>query len=375
MREDLRKLIDKVKGISESPGNRRIKQLQDEWRDSTDIMLFNVGLEIPLWGEILGFDLIDYYTDPKTRLIAELKIKIFQYEVIKDDTHVDFTLPIWPGINYEPSLFGSKTELRHDRGPWIGHPLIENLQDINRLGETDLWESPAMKEIVQLCDQINELSAAEVQATPATFGRGPFGLACHLRGMQRFLVDMVDRPAFVHQILDLATTKRIQYTENREKMLGEEREKAYFGDDEVDANLISSEMYEEFIWPYEEKIARFHGGLESYHSCGNLTPFLLLISKLYGFSGSDLHISPWTDLGKAVSLLGSKVTYVKALHPIKDVLSLDEQGMKERIKEIISEASSVRIRIVADAIDKFLPSADVVEKIRTWIQVAREIQS
>jgi hypothetical protein len=55
----------------------------------------------------------------------------------------------------------------------------------------------------------------------------------------------------------------------RAKFLGEPVQKLKLYNDEVDCPTLSPGMYREFILSYEQELARIHGGLVYWHSCGN----------------------------------------------------------------------------------------------------------
>ena len=158
-------------------------------------------------------------------------------------------------------------------------------------------------------DSYLDLINGELPVKPAgipNFNRGPMDTAVQLRGWRSLMFDMIDQPAFVHDLMEAITEYRLDYETRRAELTGIGIEESLGGlwEDDVNCDVLSPDMYEEFVFPYEKRMASQHKQV-TYHSCGNLTPVLPLINKL-----PNLHkiyfSEPWTDFESAKSAVRNK---------------------------------------------------------------------
>ncbi len=81
------------------------------------------------------------------------------------------------------------------------HPLIETAADLDRIVTPDFAASPACRRVVAMHEIFRELTGL----TPGLSCCAPFTLATNLRGIEQFLVDLHDEPAFAHALLTRIT--------------------------------------------------------------------------------------------------------------------------------------------------------------------------
>jgi uroporphyrinogen-III decarboxylase len=130
-------------------------------------------------------------------------------------------------------------------------------------------------------------------------------------------------------------------------------------------------MYREFILPYEMELARFHGGVTYWHSCGNTTVFVEDIHELPGLE--MFHVSPWSDLQHAVEVMGGKIALDVNLDPMEDVLQCEAEQMERRLRDIINTCGDIPFCIRADAFQIIHGVQKDLAKIKLWAQVARRV--
>jgi uroporphyrinogen decarboxylase len=110
----------------------------------------------------------------------------------------------------------------------------------------------------------------------AKFSYSLFERAWSLRGMENLMMDMVQNPSFVHELLDLITDYNLALLDH---MAGYALDGAYFGDDWGCQRglLMSPDMWRTFIKPRIRRMygrAHEHGWDVFIHSCGNITAIL-----------------------------------------------------------------------------------------------------
>lgn len=109
-------------------------------------------------------------------------------------------------------------------------------------------------------------------------------------------------------------------------------------DDEVDISIISPQMYEELIFPYEDELSGFFGGINWSHSCGNKTAIVSTIKKIsrpIGFMDFRLAVD---DLQIAVRNLNGKIPlHVRA--SAEDILTRSEKRIINQLEGIVCMCS------------------------------------
>ena len=121
-----------------------------------------------------------------------------------------------------------------------------------------------------------------------SIGQGPFSMACMVRGMEEFMVDLALRRLIDHceQCLE-----RIAHG-----YCNQGTHLVSCGDSMASSDVVSPEMYEQLAHPSEKKLAEYVKTLDIYfgiHICGNNGP---LLSKLVETGADMLDVDYKTDL-------------------------------------------------------------------------------
>lgn len=378
-------LTEKIDQLVESPRNQEIQRFwqyqeytaKDHWRgiplpsNEVNIIPFTVEPAVPMWAKILNFNVKEFYTNPKCYLKNTLKMMIYRFEKFQDFTPIEKNIPIWLGVAFESSLFGSKTIFMEGESPWIDREhVIKRYKDLDRLEFLDFYKSGLMPLAHRMYNEINELVGDEYNVAFPEWSRGPFGVGCSLRGMQSLLTDILLKPEFVHKLMRLITDARKEWVKERAKFLNQKVGKADLDDDEVNCPSLSPHQYEEFILPYEQELCKFHGGIGYWHSCGDTTELLNSIRKIPRID--MFHIGPWTDIKKSKEVFGKDTALEKCLMPTADVQLASETKMEDKLSEIRGILDGTSYTVRADG----LQVIDSVEKdlvvVKRWVEVAWE---
>ncbi|MDH5795396.1 MAG: hypothetical protein OEZ24_04735, partial [Candidatus Bathyarchaeota archaeon] len=109
-------------------------------------------------------------------------------------------------------------------------------------------------------------------------------------------------------------------------------------------------------------------GIFYFHSCGNITPFLDSIVRIRGLT--RIHISPATDFEIAISKIDRRMVFHKRLDPVNDLAFCDAETMEKRTREVLRTGAGTFMEIDPG------PVMDIaVEKVKTWINMARKVIS
>ena len=325
-----------------------------------------VTLTMRFFANNLGINLVNHYRKPEKYLEDSLRILQFQHEEILDD-RLEKGIVVNFGEVFESSLFGSKPTFISDMDPLLGTPIIETEHDLENMSYPDFYRSGLMPIVIETYETAERIVKGRIPVFFENWGRSPWGVAFHLRGFQNLLEDVYERPDFAYKLLSFITESRIRWEKEKERYLGKKIERAQLQNDEVHSEILSPEIYKEFAYPYEKKLADFYPkGIFYFHSCGNITPFLDTITTIRGLT--LLHISPVTDFGMAVRRFGEKFVFQKRMDPISDVEQSDAVTMEQRIRETLRIGKQARMELDPGPIQNAS-----LKKVKEWISLARKV--
>jgi len=136
----------------------------------------------------------------------------------------------------------------------------------------------------------------------------------HLRGVENYLMDMIDHPKMVHELVDITLSYDLRATE---RMVHAGLEVVVFGDDYADKNspMMSPKHFKEFVFPgLKRAVDNAHqaGAYVVKHTDGNIMPIIDMIiesgvdgiNPLEPVAGMDIrHIKE--KYGDRVAILGN----------------------------------------------------------------------
>ncbi len=378
-------LLERIRALAQTDENSRRSELwklqtdtaEAYWhgcpKEGLDCIPFTIELEHEMWAKIFDFDLDKYYTQGLTYLMADLKIKIYRFENFPDGTPIGKTISLWMGAGFEASLFGLKQVYTKDKDPWIGRePLLKNKSDLDKLVMPDFHNASAMLRVHQMHENMKRLLDDDFSAIMPEWCRGPFGLACHLRGMENVIIDMQEDPGFVHALMQLTTEARKKWTKQRAEFMKVPIHVGSLYNDEVNIPLLSPQLYEKFILPYEIELSKFYGAISYWHSCGDTADLHSLIRCIPHLQ--MIHISPWTDLKQSTAnLAGSGIALEVVLHPLTDIQKATEERIRFHLAHIRAVTEGISTTVRADGLQEIVSAKEDLVKIKRWADIAQSI--
>jgi len=239
-----------------------------------------------------GYSVKEILTDAKKSAEAHLAF----FNRFRPDSVI-----VYNDIYLEAEAVGCAMEFPEDR---ISHPkslYLEDKSQLARLSVPDPKKDARLPYFVELCERVS----SEVKKTSAMgLGHsGPWNLAMHLRGAENLMLDTVDDPDFVHQLMEFTTQVVLS--------LGETLIEAGFspsiGEAYASCSLISPKIYKDFIKPYHKKLCddfKSKGGFLALHICGLIDPIMEDIVET-GISFFSLDAP--SSLEKFVEQVGKKI--------------------------------------------------------------------
>jgi len=359
-------LIDRIKTAADSADNRR---------RGRRCPCVSFGLEEPIaWTIIFGFDANRYFSDPEFYFEQRLREKLWRWENFPDDdTPLSAEVPAWLGYYPEYTFFDMDVNVEPGGVPQLqtDHPLTRQ-PDMKLLKPIDFKTSGWMPRILRWYDDLEKISAGRCEVTfNMTWTRGCLDLAIQLRGYDNFIVDTVERPGFVHDLLKFLVEQRCRWWDGYYRHFGLKRQPVLIADDWINVPFITPAMFADFVLPRYLEIEAFHGGLTGIHSCGNQTPVQKHLLKVKSLAA--LEVSPWTDLRQTLENVPAEKSLGVVLHP-NDVLCANSEEMENKLGFIVESCGQRPYSIGTSGLTPL--SDDIgafIARINTWLGVVAKV--
>jgi uroporphyrinogen decarboxylase len=195
----------------------------------------------------------------------------------------------------EAEAMGAQVLIPEDDDPFLLEP-----PRVSRLEPAAPGKDGRMPVVLDATRRLKAL--LEDEAPVLTSLKGPFSLAAFLRGIDRFLEDLLTDPRRVREFLQLATENQVAYAEAIVKAGGV----PFIGDPVASGSLISPEMFREFAGPYlTQLIQSIHesGARTGLHICGETKALLADMVA----TGADILSIDEMDLALARGEVGDNV--------------------------------------------------------------------
>lgn len=227
---------------------------------------------------------------------------------------------------------GVQVEYIPKSAPVAHLPAIDSLDEVQDLQVPDPYKDPVLSELLKATRIVVE----EIGDKAFVMGRadqGPFSLACEIRGMSNFMLDIgrgkeLDK---IHQLLEFC----LQVCETYALAQIEQGAHATsIGDSPSGPDLISPKHYRQFAYPYVERLARSlrkRGIILAYHICGNATP---IIEDMVRTTATIIEIDQKCDQKAAKAAAQGKATLLGPVDP-SEVMA---RGTREQVAEKCQEA-------------------------------------
>ncbi|MEX1139560.1 MAG: uroporphyrinogen decarboxylase family protein, partial [Bacteroidota bacterium] len=181
--------------------------------------------------------------------------------------------------------------------------LLEDLKGVDALIHPDIRETRLNEWITATRLLVKEVGDRVLIIARAD--QGPFSLACQVRGMQDFMMELGTRehPDDLHALLRFSTEYVWQFAD---LLLEAGAHVVSIGDALASGSLIAPATFEEFAFPYQKEIARRvhqRGGLLSIHVCGHTTS---VMNRLVATGADIVEFDAQTDFDTAITAARGK---------------------------------------------------------------------
>jgi MtaA/CmuA family methyltransferase len=261
----------------------------------------NLNIFMAFAAHYIGEPLSNYYLD--YRVLSEANLALL--EPFKVDIVQTISDPY-----REAADFGAEVLFPRDSLPICQTPLLENPGDLLNLKPPDPYNGRRMSDRLMAVRYLKEQIGAEVPVMG--WVEGALAEAADLRGVSNLLVDLYERPEWVHELLEVCVQVGIQFAKLQVAMGAD-----MVGLGDAIASQISPLMYRRFALPYEQRIiSAIHesGALTRLHICGNTTRLLPDLLT----SGADIFDIDWmVDFARAAQAFGERASPCGNMDPVR----------------------------------------------------------
>ena len=229
---------------------------------------------------------------------------------------------------------GVEVVYREDSAPAALHPVLERLEDVDKLEVPDPYTAFPMCEIIK-ATRILAREIGDQAWLVARADQGPFDLASELFGMEKLMlaVALGEQDELLHKLLHFCTQVNIRYARaltdsgGRSTSIGE----SFSGPD-----VLSPRHYRKYAFPHQKALAdqlKADGIILATHICGNTVPIL---ADFVATGAQILEIDHKTDMRKAKEAARGKTCL---LGPINTSLLVD--GTPQEVEDACREAIEI----------------------------------
>jgi len=239
-------------------------------------------------------------------------------------------------VGVDASAFGARTDQRRlIRQPTILERAIRTPDDLLTIQVPDPTRAGRAPVVLEAISNLSE----HCPTTPVICGVvAPFMLACQLRGEQEAIIDLVLRPGFMKQILDITADWGVAYAL---AALEEGADIICLVDGTSSGDVLEANQYEMFALPYQRRIAEAvakHGGSSILHVCGNVNRNLRYMSQS-GVNG--ISIDHCMQIDRVKQVLEGKVAIIGNLSPSSTLMMGTELEVSMETKKCIDCGTDV----------------------------------
>ncbi len=215
---------------------------------------------------------------------------------------------------YEAAWFGAQIEYRDGQVPDTSPILTgDRKHTLFDQGVPDPFTGGVMKRAWTLYDQmianmpsysLDGLPVLSVGPPAGAGTDGPMTVACSLRGATQLCMDFYEDPDYARELLRFITEATIHRIRAFRKRLGHDPKPTVWGFADDSIELLSVDMYVEFVLPYHKMLlSELAGeGPHSIHLCGNVDRLMPTLKR-------ELNLNTWdagfpVDYGRMRDALG-----------------------------------------------------------------------
>lgn len=349
------------------------------------------------WNEIITENIIECSGSLARRWEVVLRKEIFWAESIKDDKVIEPYFDI--GYTFTDNEWGldSKVSGGTDGGSYVWEAPVKNAKDVAKLHYPKIEvDHKTTEDAIAIADEVlgDHLKVRLKGRWWWTLGL-TMDLA-FLRGLENIMLDMLDSPELIHQLMSIlrdGTAKKLDYLEENDLLSlnidtyvgsggfgytdelparGFNKEHIRTADmwgfgDSQETGSVSPQMFEEFVFPYQlPLLERF--GLNCYGCCEPLDRRWEIVKGIPNLR--RISVSPWSDPEVMAEYLQDD--YVFSLKPNPAVLAvpvMNREAVRQKVNDFLKKTKGCVVEIIMKDNHTIGKNPD---NIIDWVKIVRE---
>lgn len=265
------------------------------------------------------------------------------------------------------SAIGVETDYPDDEPARTHLPLLDSLQDLDKLQDVDISASERIQHALETVRILKRYFRDEVYVR-GNCDQSPFSLATMIRTPANFMMDLIMDPDNSLKLLEYTTniTKQLirLMSETGADMLSN-------GDSPAGPDMISPEMYRMFAFPYEKAVCDYsHECGKPYllHICGK-TDIILEDMACLGLDAVELDYK--TSIDSIFNIMHDKCTLFGTVDPSGVIALGSEKEVEDKTVELLQRYQGCP-RLVVNAgcaIPRCAPDKNIrkfVDTVHNW---------
>lgn len=392
-------LRDMAKKVAEYANNPSYKGKRELWYKHNSLEKCRpMMLVFPedSWFEIMGVESLNI-EDPYWREWEwYFKHLIYRHERLDDDFVLEPEICV-PSVVYR-SGWGVEVKYikKEDKGSYTWEPPIKEERDLERMKypEITVDDDETKRRYEMIGDIFGDILPVRTECG-IRIEAGVVAEACALRGLEQVMLDIYDRPEWLHEFLTfiaegnlrnliyleekgyLTLNNRNHYTDSGGIGYTKDLPSKHFNENVTMKDLwifgaaqefseVSPLQHEEFGLKYQKKIFEKFGLV----SCGCCEPYthkFEIIKKIPNLR--RVSVSPWCDINKAVEELEDKYIYSWKPNPAYLAMDFDSDFIRRYIRNVLQTTKGCIMEII---LKDTITAGNKPEKFEMWNKILRE---
>ncbi len=233
--------------------------------------------------------------------------------------------------------YGTQIAFSADALPYVVKPALDDIEDVDTIKPLKVADIKRVNDLVIAA----EIAVKDPDIYPMVACVGPMTTAANIRGMQDFLMDILDEPELCDKLLETVMVTIVDLIHR----LAEVGVKYMYVPDPT-ASLVPPETYEEHILPLHKRIyAEMEkcGITGRLHMCGDTTN-LIPLTKTCGAKIIDVDAA--VDWGAALEEVNNAVILNGNISPTADVYDATPEEVTAAMNKCLDQAKNYHAMVM-----------------------------
>lgn len=268
-------------------------------------------------------------------------------------------------FNLMAEAMGCELQIEPDSVAFVKDQLVKEPSDLDKIEVADPERDGRLPIHLKAIELVKERIGKDVSIFK--YVPGPLTLASVLRGQDKFLMELVRKPDFIHDILKPASESSKRYSV---ATVEHGADIAVVADPIASSSIISPNMFDQFAFsPIKDVLKSISdaGGIPSLHICGNTIPIL---ERMLDTEARLIELDYKVDLQFAKDIIGKSVCIQGNIDPVGILLNGKPSDVERKARECIEKAARGGGFILSSGCE--IPLNAPFENIKAMVSAAKK---